>query len=490
MLFNSYIFILLFLPLTIVGYFALNHVRKYAAAHAFLLLMSLWFYGYFNPKYLPVISLSVLFNYGAYRLLLKRRSRFILIVGLIFNLGLLLCFKYTDFFIASVNRLFRSDFNLLHIALPLGISFFTFQQVSFLVDAWRGEVPKYGFLQYATYVCYFPQLVAGPIVTHDELIPQLMDERKKRLDWENLARGIYLFTLGLSKKVLIADTFGKAVDWGYGNSGALSSPEAVIVILAYTFQIYFDFSGYCDMASGIAKMMNMELPVNFDSPYKSLSIAEFWNRWHMTLTRFFTKYVYIPLGGNRKGELRTYLNVLIVFFLSGLWHGAGLNFIVWGLLHGIFSVVTRRHRAFFGKLHPALSWLVTFCFVNLTWVFFRAVSCRQALRIIRNALILRFQGLSEGLVRCFAWPESDFILERGITIKLFALLQLPSPKSAHIEVLFFFALAVLIVLGSKNAQEKARSFAPTKGRLCIAALLMACCLCSFSGVSTFLYFGF
>ena len=218
--------------------------------------------------------------------------------------------------------MFGTDFALRGVVLPLGISFFTFQQMSYVIDAYRGEVSQYNLLHYASFVSYFPQLVAGPIVTHDELIPQFLDEEKKRFRWESFSPGLFLFAMGLGKKVLVADLFGRAANWGFGNIAALDSTNAILVMLAYTFQVYFDFSGYCDMANGLGRMMNLELPVNFDSPYKAATITEFWDRWHKTLTRFFTRYIYIPLGGNRRGRLRTYLHVMIVFLVSGIWHGA------------------------------------------------------------------------------------------------------------------------------------------------------------------------
>ena len=449
-------------------------------AQTFLLLMSLWFYGYFNPKYLILITFSVAFNYGTYILLCKNRKKIGLYIGLTVNIALLLYFKYMDFFIASINRICKTDFNLLHIVLPLGISFFTFQQISFLVDSYKGEVPKYSILHYASYVTYFPQLIAGPIVTHAELIPQFMDTEKKKLNWENLAKGIYLFTLGLSKKILIADTFGKVVDWGYSNYSNLYSAEAIIVILAYTFQIYFDFSGYCDMAIGIAKMMNIELPVNFNSPYKAFTITEFWDRWHITLTRFFTNYVYIPLGGNRKGAIRTYLNIFIVFFISGFWHGAGINFILWGICHGLFSIITRKFKNFFERLHPALCWMITFSFINLTWVFFRAESCKQALKIIHRAARLHFENIPYEAIQCFKILEFELFLE-GTPIQNF---------SPRLEILLTFIIAFLIILGCRNSYEKMNAFKPTITKVCSTALLLTLCVCSLSGIITFLYWNF
>lgn len=354
MLFNSYIFILLFLPICIIGYFGLNHFKKFTLAQLYLLILSLWFYGYFNPSYLLIIAMSILSNYllsyamaRTVKPILKKAE---LLIGIAFNLGILFYYKYYDFFIENINALFATDYSLKHILLPLGISFFTFQQLSYVIDAYRGEVSEYRFLQYASFVVYFPQLVAGPIVTHDELIPQFMDESKKQFCWDHFEKGLYIFALGLAKKVLIADVFGNAANWGFSNIPLLDGTNAALTALAYTIQIYFDFSGYCDMAIGIGQMMNIDLPVNFDSPYKAVTITDFWSRWHKTLTRFFTKYIYIPLGGNRKGLLRTCINIMIVYLCSGFWHGANWTFVLWGCMHGLFSIITRCCSRFFRKI--------------------------------------------------------------------------------------------------------------------------------------------
>ncbi len=336
MLFNSYIFVLLFLPLCLSGNYILGHHFNANINKIFLLTMSLWFYGYFNPAYLILIIVSILVNYSVYKGIMYCRGSFpalkcfLLIVGLLFNLGMLFYYKYFDFLLKNINFLFRENFPLQNLILPLGISFFSFQQISFVIDTYKGEVENYSFFDYAMFVTYFPQLIAGPIVLHKELIPQFREVGKRQISWENLSKGLYQFVGGLAKKVLVADTFGKVVNWGFSDITLLDSTNAVLVMLSYTFQIYFDFSGYCDMASGIGSMMNIELPINFNSPYKAVSIVDFWNRWHITLTRFFTKYVYIPLGGNQKGEGRMYINIFIVFFISGLWHGANWTFILWG----------------------------------------------------------------------------------------------------------------------------------------------------------------
>lgn len=484
MLFNSYIFILVFLPLCIAGYFALNHFRQYTLGQFFLLGMSLWFYGYFNVSYLLIIIVSILINYAVYMLMEKFRGksvcRGLMAAGVVINVGILFYFKYMDFFIENVNALFKTNLSLLNIALPLGISFFTFQQISFIVDAYKGEIPGYNFLYYASFVSFFPQLVAGPIVTHDELIPQFLDREKKKLNTDNLAQGIYIFVFGLAKKVLLADKFGAAVTYGFTTLEQLNSASAFIVMLSYTIQIYFDFSGYCDMAVGIGKMLNIDLPINFNSPYKALTITEFWGRWHITLTRFFTKYVYIPLGGNRKGRVRSCINVLIVFFVSGLWHGASWNFVFWGLCHGIFMVITRTCRKFFEKLHPALNWLITFSFVNVMWVFFRAETFSQAFTLLRKLISWDFDNFDPLFIEMFRITELKKVL------RVFNVETLYPPTL----ITGFFVTAMLLILGYSNAYEKMQKFKPTSIRMLTTLFLLVWCIFSFTGISTFLYFNF
>lgn len=487
MLFNSYIFMLVFFPLCLFGYFGLNHLGRYTLAQGFLLMMSLWFYGFFNPSYLAIILVSIVMNYGFTRLMGKTQSQGLrkleMIAAVLLNIGVLFYFKYYDFFLMNMNRFFHTDFTLHNILLPLGISFFTFQQVSYVVDAYRGEVQKYSFLQYASFVAYFPQLIAGPIVTHDELIPQFMDESKKHFNWNNFARGMFMFALGLGKKVLIADTFGAAANWGFGNVQILDTTNALLTSLAYTIQIYFDFSGYCDMAIGIGQMMNLELPVNFDSPYKALTISDFWKRWHKTLTRFFTRYVYIPLGGSRKGELRTYLNVMIVYLVSGIWHGANYTFILWGILHGIFCVAYRWKKNWFDSLHPVMNWLLTFNFVNLAWVLFRADSIGDALVLFKAILRMEIGPISEQITDAFLLPELEYFINRIPQLQHFQMYP-------NTLVLLFFGGAMALILGARNAREHMLTFKPGLVNLLATSLLLLWCVLSFAGVSTFLYFNF
>lgn len=484
MLFNSYIFILLFLPLCVMGYFLLNKFQKYNLALVFLLGMSLWFYGYFNPSYLLIILSSILINYGIYKGMEKYRDnplcKTLMIGGIVINIGILGYFKYMDFFLSNINALFSTDFKMLHIVLPLGISFFTFQQISFIVDAYRGEIPGYDLLHYACFVTFFPQLVAGPIVTHDELVPQFMDQTKKSLNYDNLAKGIYIFTLGLAKKRLLADNFGNLVTYGFTTINNLTSVTAFLVMLAYTLQIYFDFSGYCDMAIGIGKMFNLDLPINFDSPYKALTITEFWDRWHMTLTRFFTKYVYIPLGGSRKGNIRTYVNVMIVFLASGLWHGASWTFVFWGAIHGLFSVITRMFKKFFESLNPVLNWLITFSFVNVAWVFFRAETFSQAAILLKALVSWNFAPIDPNFIEMFRLKELRKVLS------VFKLETIYPP----FLITAFFLIALILILGRKNSYEKMKDFKPGVINMLTTLFLLTWCVFSFSGISTFLYFNF
>ncbi len=484
MLFNSYIFIFCFLPITFIGYFLLNHLRKYKTAQLFLLLMSLYFYAYFNIEYLLIITTSIIINYLLYLMLnnikSKKTRKMLLIIGLIINIGSLIYFKYMDFFISNINIIFNKNFTLLHILLPLGISFFTFQQISFIIDSYKNEVPKYSLMYYASFVTFFPQLIAGPIVTYDELVPQFMDSKKKAINFDNLAKGIYIFAIGLTKKIIIADTFGLAVNWGFDNIGLLDSTNAIIVMLSYTFQIYFDFSGYSDMAIGIGKMFNIDLPENFNSPYKALTIKDFWNRWHMTLTRFFTKYIYIPLGGSRKGTKRTYINILIVFLVSGFWHGANWTFIVWGLLHGLFSIITRKFKYFFDKLHPVLNYIITFTFINFTWIIFRASSIKDALEIMHRITKFNFSSIDSNIAQAFKLPEFDLIAESLGIYKYFPFILLT----------LFFIATLIIILACPNVTEKANKFKPSILNLIITIVLLIWCIISLSGISTFLYFNF
>jgi D-alanyl-lipoteichoic acid acyltransferase DltB (MBOAT superfamily) len=387
MLFSSAEFIFIFLPVTFLVYFYLASRFSFFYAKGWLLLASLFFYAYWHPANVLIIIFSMIFNFFMGKKLGQSKNITFLIIGIATNLGVLFYYKYVDFFLANINILTGSSFSLLHIILPIGISFFTFQQIAFLVDNYEGKVPVFPFADYCLFVTYFPQLIAGPIVHHSEMMPQFSNDSNRNINYENLTRGFFIFNMGLAKKIIIADTMAIVVSRGYTNSDLLTSLEAWFTSICYSIQLYFDFSGYSDMAIGLALLFNIKIPINFNSPYKSQNIQEFWRRWHITLSRFLRDYLYIPLGGSKNGEHKTYRNLFITFLLGGIWHGAGWTFIIWGALHGIALIVNR----FFHKLKfnvPVwLSILITFSFVNIAWVFFRANTLNVAVNVLRSMFI-------------------------------------------------------------------------------------------------------
>jgi len=377
----------MFLPFTFFIYFYLNKKRLTEASKGFLVFASLFFYSWWNVIYLPIILTSMLFNYvlaSTMNQTLKTgiAKKSILLFGVLSNLILLGYFKYADFFIENINLAVGSSISLLDLALPLAISFFTFQQIAYLVDTYRGETKEYDFLNYALFVTFFPQLIAGPIVHHSEMMPQFASKWNLVKNYKNIIVGLFIFSIGLFKKVVIADTFAVWATAGFDTTTSLNLLEAWATSLSYTFQLYFDFSGYADMAIGAALLFNIKLPINFNSPYKALDIQDFWRRWHITLSRFLRDYIYIPLGGNRKGSFRTYNNLMATFILGGIWHGAGWTFVFWGFLHGFALVVHRFWKKLGFAMPKVLAWFVTFNFINIAWVFFRAKEWDDAIRVL------------------------------------------------------------------------------------------------------------
>ena len=482
MLFNSYLFLFLFLPLALAGYYLLNHFGRFRSATLFLLGMSLWFYGYANPAYLALIAASIAVNFALSRALGAKPRKVLLAGGILLNLAPLLYFKYCNFFLENLNAVFGQSFTLRTIVLPLGISFFTFQQIAYLVDAYRGETRGYTWDEYALFVAFFPKLTQGPIALHGELIPQFREPARRKAAADCIARGLYVFALGLFKKVLLADTFGAAVNWGFEGISGLSSLEALLVAFFYTFQLYFDFSGYCDMAVGIGLMLHIDLPQNFDSPYKALSIPDFWARWHISLTRFLRTYIYFPLGGSRRGKLRTYCNILIVFLVSGIWHGANWTFILWGLLHGLLNCLTRIFQKQWEKLHVVTRWFATFMAVNLLWVMFRADSIADAFSFYRELFRWSSFTIDNELLYHFNLKEFVWL---GQALPLLG--QIVNHIPGFYMWLFLF-VSFFIVLNLRNNREL--EFKPTAARSLLTALLLVWSIVSFSGVSTFLYANF
>jgi D-alanyl-lipoteichoic acid acyltransferase DltB (MBOAT superfamily) len=391
MLFSTYEFIFFFLPVSFVVYFYLNKRRLTTASKAWLVFSSLFFYSWWNVAYLPLILISMLFNYVVGSSLTRSdcsskrpHKKTILFFGIVCNIALLGYFKYADFLISNINLISNTQTEMLNLALPLAISFFTFQQIAYLVDSFRSETQEYDFLNYAVFVSFFPQLIAGPIVHHKEMMPQFSNNRAKLINYKNILMGLFIFSIGLFKKVVIADSLAIWVSNGFDIATTLNFFEAWAVSLSYTFQLYFDFSGYADMAIGLALLFNIRLPINFNSPYKATNIQDFWRRWHMTLSRFLRDYVYIPLGGNRRGEFKTYINLLSTFIIGGIWHGAGWTFVFWGFLHGLAISVQRAWNLLGIRMWTWVSWLITFNFVNISWVFFRANEWSDAIKVLRG----------------------------------------------------------------------------------------------------------
>ncbi len=395
MLFSSPVYIFLFLPVVVIVYFIMMRWRMAAAGKIWLIAGSFLFYSYSALQYLPLIIGSICVNFFLGNRLRKipsdstnardfTRRKVLLATGISFNLCLLGYFKYADFFIENLNRAFDTSTSLLSLALPLAISFYTFQQIAFLVDSSNSEAGEPDFGNYCFFVMFFPQLIAGPIVRHREMMPQFVNIHNRLLDWSNMATGIFVFAIGLFKKTVIADSFALWANAGFDSGKALSFFEAWSASLSYTFQLYYDFSGYSDMAIGAALLFNIKLPVNFNSPYMALNIQDFWQRWHITLSRWLRDYLYIPLGGNRKGPARTLINLMITFLLGGLWHGAGWTFVIWGAMHGAALAIHRVWQQRGLKMPAIIGWLCTFLFINVAWVFFRAATLPDAFRILKG----------------------------------------------------------------------------------------------------------
>jgi D-alanyl-lipoteichoic acid acyltransferase DltB (MBOAT superfamily) len=386
MLFNSAEFLLVFLPLTLLGYYQLMRRHCVQTAKTWLVLASLFFYAWWNPAYLPLILVSLGVNFAIGSRLArnpeKHTAGLLLAAGVIFNLALLGYYKYANFALATLASATGWPPPVAAVTLPLAISFFSFTQIAYLVDSRRGETREYDLLNYALFVTFFPHLIAGPIVHHREIMPQFARPRNWLLRHRHVLPGLMLLSAGLAKKVLIADTLAPWAAAGFDQPGALGLCDAWLASFAYTLQLYFDFSGYTDMTLGASLMFNIRLPINFDSPYRATSIRDFWRRWHITLSRFLRDYLYLPLGGNRRGPLRTGVNLLATFVLGGLWHGASWLFVFWGLLHGVAVVIHRLWRHLGLRLPAAAGWLLTLAFVNLAWVFFRAPTFDAAIRVL------------------------------------------------------------------------------------------------------------
>lgn len=495
MLFNSYPFIFGFLPITLIVFFALTKFRLPELARVWLVIASLFFYSYWNVAYFPLLLVSLGVNYLIGQQFGRTqpgspKAKLILWLGLSLNLGLLAYYKYANFLISSLpipplaaflDRHLHPD----EIILPLAISFYTFQQIAYLVDAYRGQTKEYSFLNYCLFVTFFPQLIAGPIVHHADIIPQFHKLRNFLLSHKNIALGVCLFIFGLSKKTLIADSLSPWVAGVFNNASEVNFFEAWVGALSYTFQLYFDFSGYSDMAIGLGLLFNIHLPFNFNSPYKSTSIIEFWRRWHITLSNFLRDYLYIPLGGNRYGEVRRSTNLFITMLLGGLWHGAGWTYVVWGGFHGGLLIINHGWRKLKISLPSVLAWALTLFAVLVGWVVFRSHNLSDARNLLLALLGLKGIVLPSDLQMVLPWVTQSSVQFMGWSDLL---PHVPSFNGSESLLLLLGLLLTVALL--PNTQQLLQRFKPTWWWAVMIGGLATVSLLALNRVSEFLYFAF
>ena len=481
---------MLFLPLCLAGYFLAGRLAGSRAAHVFMTAASAVFVFWgFNIAGILALAASIVFNYAFYKGIQKSsHGKVMLAAAIAVNILILFGLKYAKPISIHLQPFFETylyGFVEKYIVIPLGISFYTFQQISFLIDAYRNEVPSCSFGDYCCYVSFFPKVLSGPIIRHEQFLPQLKDEERIRFNWENFSKGLFRFAIGLGKKVLIADMLAAPAGLVFSDPAAYTGISAVVGVLAFALQLYFDFSGYCDMAAGVASMFNFEIPENFDSPYKALNIKDFWNRWHITLTQFLTRYVYFPLGGSRKGTIRTYINIMVIFLISGLWHGSDSfkPFIVWGLMHGAAMVVYRIGHKLIDRLPRVVNRIITFVFVCIAWIPFRMPELSSAAVLIKNMFRSVTAPLSGNIALAFRLKETAFF-EKAFPGMAFG--------AAHpwIYCAAFLVFALILVLFLNNAKNMTDKFTPSVKNLIFAAALIGWSLMSLSGVGTFIYAGF
>ncbi len=514
MLFNSFSFILIFLPIVLLGWHGLNHITKERLADIFLVAASLYFYGLFSKEFVLLLLISCCITYIISSLIVDLKntytSKLLMYFGVILNLGMLGYFKYTNFFMENISAITDKEFSALNIALPVGISFYVFSQIAFLVDIYRenqedhplikdGELlGKVRPIEYLLYITYFPKIIQGPIALPYEMISQFRDKEKRTPKAENFRKGIQLFVIGLSKKVLLGDNLAKIADYGFKYTYYMDTITGILVLISYAFQLYFDFSGYCDMAEGISLMLGFELPQNFNSPYKAISVRNLWQRWHMTLTRFFVRYIYIPLGGSRKGKLRTALNILIIFVVSGFWHGAGWTYICWGLIMGILVVFDNLgimategdvKKSYLLREKPLivipkiLGQVLTFIAFLVSLVFFRSQDLTYAFQMFKQFFFFTWPGFMYKTAQMLDISENYMVLQAA---NLYA-----KGFVNYIYVASWIILLVIsiIVMAKDNAREIIEK-EPKKGQIALLVILFAWSFISLSQVSTFIYFQF
>ncbi len=522
MLFNSYEFVFLFLPIVLLLFYTTGSKGYNRISILWLVAASLFFYAWWKPIYFWLISASILFNFstgvGLRNLYQSSKGYLLLVAGIGFNVSLLGFFKYANFFVDNVNVITGSTYHLETIILPLAISFFTFQQITYLVDVFKDNSTKCNFLNYCLFITFFPQLIAGPIVYHKEMLPQFAKNLMGKINHEHLAVGLTIFFIGLFKKVVFADgieIYATTVFDAAKQGATLSFFEAWGGAFAYTFQLYFDFSGYSDMAIGLARMFGLYLPLNFHSPYKAVNIIEFWKRWHITLSRFLRDYLYIPLGGNRKTKFRRYLNLMITMILGGLWHGAGWTFVIWGALHGFYIVINhvwRSIRSAIGHDLDRSNWLgrklsqfITFLAVVVAWVFFRAENLEESIAILKgmagmNGFFLpeiymvylnKIAGAGDFLANLgLQFMHLEYFDTKKETVSLFSLLLIIWYAPNTYQFMLRYQPALDIYKGKMLSGKSIFVFSFTVGWAFIIATIAVYSLINVSKAGAFLYFNF
>lgn len=470
MLFNSYVFIFAFLPLALLGYFALNHFKQIFLGKAWLVFASLYFYSFYNVKNLPLLVGSILINYfiGHYLHQDIPSKKYVFRFGLVFNVGLLAFFKYAGVL------------DIAHIALPLGISFFTLQQIGFLIDSYEGLAEEKSFLDYAVFVSFFPQLISGPIVQYQQMMPQIENQENKRFHLDSFTLGLFVFCIGLTKKVLISEAFAGWAKPGFDELSTLDFLLAWKTSLSYTFQLYYDFSGYTDMAIGIGHMFNVKLPHNFNSPFRSKSVIEFWSRWHMSLSQFINAYIFTPLvrAMPKINFQNTMIATFLAMFIAGVWHGAGLTFVVYGALHGAALVVNHIRKKKKKKFPAWVAWFLTFNFINITFVVFRAKSLADAGKVLMGMLgmsgvVIPKLGIkSVGALKNFGWKLGSYLY----------------PDDYFMIIMFLGTSWALYKL--RNTSELEKTFKPDTRVAIYCGITFVFCLFGMNRITEFIYFNF
>jgi alginate O-acetyltransferase complex protein AlgI len=507
MLFNSYQFIFLYLPIVFLVFFGIA-LRSFRMASLWLAVASVFFYGYWNPKFVLLLIASIVFNYSVGYWIdharYQSKSKSLLSLAIVVNLLFLGLFKYANFFIASANLL-NAQMGLLDIVLPLGISFFTFTQIAYLIDVYRGVPHVYNFTHYLLFVTWFPHLIAGPVLNHRQMIPQFSSIETYKINFESISVGLTLFSLGLFKKIVIADQFALYANPVFESVSDGAQPmlfEAWVGALAYSLQLYFDFSGYSDMAIGLSRLFNIKLPLNFNSPYQATSIIDFWRRWHITLSAFLREYLYIPLGGNQKGTIRRYANLMVTMILGGLWHGAGLNFILWGGLHGIYLVINHGWKNLSTRLSFAkgpkyhlICVLLTFVCVVFAWVPFRSENFGVTQSMIFGMIGMNGVSIHPRIFSFLGVESSSFILNGFFPLTGMPLKNVALWIASGLMLVWFFPNTQQLMVNFSPAWDVVNKsswlkWKPTRLIAIMLGTLFGFSLLCLNRVSEFLYFQF